>query len=359
MKVKVNNQKKLIIKKQNGGDIPKFYEPWSPFKNQTQKSNELQKVPTQLDRRFREQLFVMKVGSPEQKAAALFQYYKDKGDTAQAMEYFKKMEMIKRRSQNSTINIPNKEVDTSVKGSKPKGNKGTPNSINIPKTTNTSISSFTNNGTEELTGNFGQAFQEARRRGLTQFNWKGASYGTRMANENDATWRNNMSNAAAKYTATLPTEKELEQKELKPENTIVETQKPTNTLNTPYTYWYQQSVLNNKPEMSRHMLQQATQDVRNGVRDASYYGESADLISSLSKADQDSAKNYIYNMWNTDADVANREGRKYFTESQGLTFGEPNNKYPRMIDKIANWYNQNKSKFTFAKNGSKLISRKK
>lgn len=169
--------------------------------------------------------------------------------------------------------------------------------------------------------------------------------------------------------------------EVKPEDAIIEKNTPIDTKTTPYTFWYQQQLTNN-PNLTRDMLWQATQDVRNGKRDASYYGESSDLVSQLANANQDSAKNYIYNLWNTNNDVATQAGRKNYTENQGLTFGEgttnnaafqsintnqpsmyytgpsswlTDNSWKKKIDDIYTRYKQNTQS---ARQGTKLIRRK-
>ena len=104
------------------------------------------------------------------------------------------------------------------------------------------------------------------------------------------------------------------------------------------------------------MLWQATQDVRNGNRDASYYGESSDLVSQLARDNQNSAKNYIYNLWNTNNDVATQASRRNYTENQGLTFGEPTTLFSWLND-AQKFLNENK-RFSKAKQGTKLIRRK-
>lgn len=142
------------------------------------------------------------------------------------------------------------------------------------------------------------------------------------------------------------------------ESTVPQTQqlvKPVNTKTTPYTFLYQQQIAKN-PNLTREALWQATQDVRNGKRDASYYGESSNLVSQLANANQDSAKNYIYNLWNTNNDVATQAGRKNYTESQGLTFGEPTTLFSWLND-AQKFLNENK-RFSKAKQGTKLIRRK-
>lgn len=142
------------------------------------------------------------------------------------------------------------------------------------------------------------------------------------------------------------------------ESTVPQTQqlvKPVNTKTTPYTFLYQQQIAKN-PNLTREALWQATQDVRNGNRDASYYGESSDLISQLARDNQDSAKNYIYNLWNIDNDVATQAGRKNYTESQGLIFGEPTAAFNWLND-AQEFLNKNK-RFSKAKQGTKLIRRK-
>lgn len=143
--------------------------------------------------------------------------------------------------------------------------------------------------------------------------------------------------------------------EIKPEDAIIEKNTPIDTKTTPYTFLYQRQLTDN-PNLTRDMLWQATQDVRNGKRDASYYGESSDLVSQLANANQDSAKNYIYNLWNTNNDVATQAGRKNYTESQGLTFGEPTATFNWLND-VQEFLNKNK-RFSKAKQGTKLIRRK-
>lgn len=168
------------------------------------------------------------------------------------------------------------------------------------------------------------------------------------------------------------------------ESTIPQTQqlvKSVDTKTTPYIFYYQQQIAKN-PNLTREALWQATQDVRNGNRDASYYGEYSDLVSKLARDNQNSAKNYIYNLWNTNNDVATQAGRKNYTESQGLTFGEPttnnaafqsintnqppmyytgpgswltDNSWKKKIDDIYTRYKQNTQS---ARQGTKLIRRK-
>lgn len=283
-----------------------------------------------------------------------------------------KKEAVKRNNKITVKKKKQQKVETQVFAAKP------------------AATTFTESPTNITDQGWLDARNAAMQRGWGTYNYNGQTYKFTGDEKKQAAnnWRNRRKaeyqaegilnlNPPAEVTAMIP----RGDGEVKPEDAIVEKNTPIDSKTTPYTFQYQQQLTNN-PNLTRDMLWQATQDVRNGNRDASYYGESSDLVSQLANANQDSAKNYIYNLWNTNNDVATQAGRKNYTESQGLTFGEPttnnaafqsintnqppmyytgpgswltDNSWKKKIDDIYTRYKQNTQS---ARQGTKLIRRK-
>lgn len=158
---------------------------------------------------------------------------------------------------------------------------------------------------------------------------------------------------------------------VKPEDQIVEPVKPDNTLNTPYTYWYSQGT----NQEQRNKLAGLTDLQRNGQLNLNakesdgtsrFTEQGQQLISSLASANQNSARNYIQNLWNTPNDVATRQGRENYVKAQGLDFAEPFTSTILRNRDLVNKVNQMKLdiptisyKPKSAKRGAKLLPRKR
>lgn len=266
---------------------------------------------------------------------------------------------------NAGIQAP-KNKSTDIKPARTKGN-GTKGSIrgrrgNARTTVKPATTTFTESPTNITDQSWLDARNAAMQRGWGTYNYNGQTYQF-TGDEFQQAKRNWNNRRKAGYQAegllnlpsiNVPDNLVFDNNYARKIESTVPQTKPVDTKTTPYTLYYQQQIAKN-PNLTREALWQATQAVRNGDRDASYYGESSGLVSQLANANQDSAKNYIYNLWNTDNDVATQAGRRNYTESQGLTFGESTTSNANK-DPLQSWATGFLKRS--ARQGTKLISRK-
>ena len=366
MKIK-NNTKNLIPRKQIGGLIPKFKEPADGIRRLGVYKGRSYGVDKNGSYMFLNtgqnvwQLVAKNKGNLKQQQPEIYNYFKN------IIEPVNKP-VNKPKTQNQ--GTQGKPAGTQGNGTKG-GTRGSGTRGNARTTAKPAATTFTESPTNITDQAWLDARNAAMQRGWGTYNYNGQTYRFKGDEFQQAkrNWNNRRKvgyqaegildlNPPAEITAMIP----RGDGEVKPEDAIIEKNTPIDTKTTPidtkttpYTFWYQQQLTNN-PNLTRDMLWQATQDVRNGKRNASYYGESSNLVSQLANANQDSAKNYIYNLWNTNNDVATQAGRKNYTESQGLTFGEPTTLFSWLND-AQKFLNENK-RFSKAKQGTKLIRRK-
>lgn len=137
MKIKVNNQK--LLKK--GGGIPKYWvggatqqrpkltiRTKQKMREAARQANNPKQSAQPQSTRLQNQLFVMRTGNKEQKAAALSQYYRDKGDLKQAEIYAKASNYYRTGAQNPSKQQSKGTTGNPQKPINPRGrrNKTTP-----------------------------------------------------------------------------------------------------------------------------------------------------------------------------------------------------------------------------------------
>lgn len=381
MKVK-NNTKNLIPRKQIGGFILKYREPTDgirrlgvykgrsygvdgkgrivQFDKEQRKWNVFSKNPENLKWNGNRQLydyFKTNLKTSGSFGSKTNSYISD-------TRYLDEIDELRTRRHKPKIQNPGTQrKPTEIQGD---GSKGGIRGSGTRGNTRTTVKPATTTFTESPTNITDQSWLDARnaamQRGWGTYNYNGQTYQftgdeLKQAANN---WRNRRK---AGYQAegilnlpgiTVPDNLIKDNNEAREIESTVPQTKPVDTKTTPYTFYYQQQIAKN-PNLTREALWQATQAVRNDNRDASYYGESSDLVSQLANANQDSAKNYIYNLWNTDNDVATQAGRKNYTESQGLTFGESTTNNINK-DPLQSWATDFLKRS--ARQGTKLISRK-
>lgn len=354
MKVK-NNTKNLIPRKQIGGLIPKF-----------QNSGHIEKrwygnvwVKDKPTSYHTEKRWYGTISVPDKVSSKALPKV-DRSVTQAEIDEVKKLNAGIQASKDKPTNI--KPAGTRGNGSKG-GTRGSGIRGNARTTAKPAATTFTESPTNITDQGWLDARNAAMQRGWGTYNYNGQTYEFTGDEYKQAAnnWRNRRK---AGYQAegilnlsgvNVPDNLVIDNNEAREIESTVPQTKPVDTKTTPMTYWYQRGTLAKNPEITREALWQATQAVRNGDRDASYYGESSDLISQLARDNQDSAKNYIYNLWNTNNDVATQAGRKNYTESQGLTFGEPTTSNTNK-DPLQSWATDFLKRS--ARQGAKLISRK-
>lgn len=347
MKIK-NNTKNLIPRKQIGGQIPKYKHAYERFRRSSPKQYTVPRQP---------------------KHNAYEVITDNNGKTISERRYYTKypgVNAFKRFQLEYQDKLTNTKSDirSGTQGSGTKGGtKGSGTRGNARTTAKPAATTFTESPTNITDQGWLDARNAAMQRGWGTYNYNGQTY--RFTGDEFQQAKRNWNNRRkAGYQAegilnlpsiNVPDNLVFDNNYARKIESTVPQTKPVDTKTTPMTYLYQRGTLAKNPEITREALWQATQAVRNGDRDASYYGESSNLVSQLANANQDSAKNYVYNLWNTNNDVATQAGRKNYTESQGLTFGEPTTSNTNK-DPLQLWATDFLKRS--ARQGAKLISRK-